>query len=605
MLEPKSSRQNTWRLIRASLAERFLLWGGVAVAVVALAAGYALTKPPVWQASQGMLIRDEDDSPDRGLGKFESVDAMQTAQETIFEVARSHAVLEAALKEVGPDPDTRSAARPTNGSAAKWPQPADVAALREAVSVEAPQGAEFGRTEVIYLRVEAPARERALALTDAVCRHLEQEMKSLRRRKAEAVIAEMLETANIRREEADAAQRALRGIEQVIGADLGELRSISGSATGESNLRSDLARIEEAARTAEVELASLKTQIDLLGDVQDNPLSLMVMTGDRLTKHPELKRLRDGLAEAQLRTAQLRGSMHSDHPKVRAAIHEERHVREALAAELINLQAGLESDAEVTRQRIASLGKQREQTLARLDRLAELRSKYSHVLGDVEQKQELLKAANQGLAAARASLGRANSASLITRVDQPRAPDHPEGPSRAAILAAGIIGGPVIGIGLVLLITPLSQIQGRRFTDLFRGRRSADFGGGVDRRRRRRTTVESQGRRVTDYLFGGRREVDRFPSAPWQQQARLAAPPADTPPSSQIPEAPLQSEVVTTEVVEDEPPHDRQAEDRREPTGETAREFYSGARDRRTQPSHAAEAFPWPGGVTDSRASGS
>jgi hypothetical protein len=48
----------------------------------------------------------------------------------------------------------------------------------------------------------------------------------------------------------------------------------------------------------------------------------------------------------------------------------------------------------------------------------------------------------------------ARAASLIARLDAPRLGSRPLGPSRAMIIATGVVGGLAFGIGAVLLLTP-------------------------------------------------------------------------------------------------------------------------------------------------------
>ena len=51
---------------------------------------YAVLKPNVWDATQALFIRDESTSAVERGGRFESTDAMQTAQETIYELSLIH-----------------------------------------------------------------------------------------------------------------------------------------------------------------------------------------------------------------------------------------------------------------------------------------------------------------------------------------------------------------------------------------------------------------------------------------------------------------------------------------------------------------------------------
>jgi hypothetical protein len=82
--------------------------------------------------------------------------------------------------------------------------------------------------------------------------------------------------------------------------------------------------------------------------------------------------------------------------------------------------------------------------------------------------------AARALSDARASQSSAKSTSLLTRLDAPSAGSSPVGPGRAAIVAVGVLGGLIFGIGLLALAGPLQNIRGRRWSDYLPGRRWGD-----------------------------------------------------------------------------------------------------------------------------------
>src|SRR5688500_11844782 len=91
------------------------------VACTLLACGFATLRPREWMASQALLVRDEAAGALSRQGRFDNNEAMKTAQETIAEICRNQALLEAALAAVGP---------PQPKAAAGWPTPADVEGLK-------------------------------------------------------------------------------------------------------------------------------------------------------------------------------------------------------------------------------------------------------------------------------------------------------------------------------------------------------------------------------------------------------------------------------------------------------------------------------------------
>ncbi len=122
-------------------------WGLPVLAFTALAVLFALLRPASWEATQALLVRDEAVGNTTRPGRFLHVDEMKTAQETVLELVKSRSVLAEALAAVGPPADYH-AAEP-------WPADTAVEALQQTIKLTPPKGAEFGKTEVFYLKVSA------------------------------------------------------------------------------------------------------------------------------------------------------------------------------------------------------------------------------------------------------------------------------------------------------------------------------------------------------------------------------------------------------------------------------------------------------------------
>src|SRR5262245_46686143 len=88
--------------ILSALRVHWARWVGPTVIVFALAAVYAFVRSDTWEASQTFVVRNEATGNLDGPGKFRHTAEMKAAQETILELAKSRAVLAAALKKVGP-----------------------------------------------------------------------------------------------------------------------------------------------------------------------------------------------------------------------------------------------------------------------------------------------------------------------------------------------------------------------------------------------------------------------------------------------------------------------------------------------------------------------
>ena len=74
------------------------------VVCTVLALGYAVFKSNSWTARQSLVIRDDLVGKSFKPGRFESLDSLKSAQETILEIARKPQVISNALKNLGPPP---------------------------------------------------------------------------------------------------------------------------------------------------------------------------------------------------------------------------------------------------------------------------------------------------------------------------------------------------------------------------------------------------------------------------------------------------------------------------------------------------------------------
>src|SRR5688572_3892545 len=130
------------------------LWIVPTLLVTAVALIYSVVRQATWEASQALVVRNEAHASGQRPGKFAVPEEMKTVQETILELVKSDSVLKHALSQVGTSNSASTIAAPND---------CDIAALRDAVKLSPPNGTEFGKTEMFYLRVKAEDRRRATA----------------------------------------------------------------------------------------------------------------------------------------------------------------------------------------------------------------------------------------------------------------------------------------------------------------------------------------------------------------------------------------------------------------------------------------------------------
>ena len=468
------------------------LWMATTIAFSGIGLVYVLfLKSDTWTAAQGLIVRDEANGAVMRLGRFQSQTEMKAAQETILEMARNSQVLREALLDVGPEAGWFGAVSISKN----WPSQSEVTALADhAISVRAPQGAEFGTTEVIYLDVKQKTGERALELNRAVCKALDNRLRLVRIARADGVIEELTRATAMTEEELRLATEQLQVIEREAGADLSDLRGLSEANGNGSTSRQMLDTVKTELRQIENQHIQLLTDRNLLGETQRDPEQLLSAPASILTAHPGLKKLREGLADAQLNSSQLRGRFTTSHPLVYVALTSEKEIKSQLQGELALALATTEKDVENSQKRIDNLRRQQRQLEERLERLARIRADHDNLNNEVRARIRIHQDAEKQLADARASRDAALSSSLLTPLDEPVLGERPAGPGRSTIFLGMTVAGLFFGLGIVFLLTPLdgntsqsdrwNEKLGRRISDRFPWLADADANVNAPRRRR-------------------------------------------------------------------------------------------------------------------------
>ena len=195
-----------------------LRWLVPTVLVVLAAGAYAVVRPDTWEATQALIIRNEAATGSDSLGKFHHADEMKTLLETVLELAKSRSVLAQTLEEVGPPAD--------RSSSEAWPSDEEITQFSEAFKISPPKGAEFGTTEIFYLKVQDKNRRRAIALATTLCNQLEARYNQVRDGRAQSMVGELTKTVQLAQADLQASTARLRKVEQQVGSDLAELRHL-------------------------------------------------------------------------------------------------------------------------------------------------------------------------------------------------------------------------------------------------------------------------------------------------------------------------------------------------------------------------------------------
>ncbi|MCA9208444.1 MAG: hypothetical protein KDA55_08825, partial [Planctomycetales bacterium] len=407
-------------------------WVVPAVMITLMALGVAIVRRPNWEASQALVLREEGVGRDSRLGRFDSVEAMKTAQETIMELSKSQGVLRNVLMAL-------------NG---EEPSSSDIDSLRAAIKVSAPKGIEFGKSEVFYLTVKAKSKEQAIELTSGLAMQLDHRLRELRERKAESLVNELSEAVELAERQLNEATQKLADVESELGSDLAELRILNEVATGESNLRQTLIQIKNELRQASVDKQTYDELLRLLEAARTDPQQLVATPNHLLQAQPALQRLKDGLVDSQLKTAQLLGELSPDHPRVLAAMTAQKQIATRLHSELADAISGIEAQRYIIGKRVALLESQLADLTQRMERIAQVRPRYANLVADVRSRADILKTQQNDLAQAIASRQAARMSGQLTPLDEPTTGDGPSGPGRSVIVAGGMVVGLAAGLGL-------------------------------------------------------------------------------------------------------------------------------------------------------------
>lgn len=434
-----------------------VVWIGTTLVFTSFGLVYALLlKRDTWVASQGMIVRDEATATAMRLGRFESQTQMKTAQETLMELAKNPRVIRSALTSV-----------PSKSKSNRWPWASsnmdeapssrDVETFgKKNVNIRAPHGAELGTTEIIYLDVKESSPERAAKLAKAIGNALEEQLQLVRQTRAEGIIEELRAAEEIAEKELQKSTHKLQQMEVSAGADLADLRGLTDANSGSTN-RLMLDMVRDDLRRGEIELQMHLENLESARAALEKP-ELMAQVSDRLVDtQPTIKKLREALAEASIRTTQQLGKYSESHPEVIIAKQTELQVQQRLMKELEAAVSAIEGAITLTQRRMARLHEQEQELGRRLNRLAQIRAEYTNVVAEVRSRSDELHQIRRDLTHASAARDAAGTSSLITRLDEPILGERPIGPGKTTIVGAALVGGVLLGLGIVFLIIPIDE----------------------------------------------------------------------------------------------------------------------------------------------------
>ncbi|MDA7950523.1 MAG: hypothetical protein MPJ24_03460, partial [Pirellulaceae bacterium] len=269
----------------------------------------------------------------------------------------------------------------------------------------------------------------------------------------------------------------LATLEKSLGVDLAEIRIITEQTGGESNLRANLTTLKQRLSTATTARKTKQQLATILQTLKQNPDHILTTPSDLLASQPTLRRLKEGLADAQLRSANIQGRMSSRHPLVIAAKKTEEEIKMNLHREIDVLLPSLATELQLNKTEIDSHNKQINIIKDRMGYIASLRANYHNLSEEVQQKSLAVNQVEQDLLSTRSALAATKETSMLTKVDTPNVGNYPEGPGKLSIILFGMVAGLLTGCGILFLtVVPNNAAHSsNRPVDLFQTGKGEPF----------------------------------------------------------------------------------------------------------------------------------
>ena len=178
----------------------------------------------------------------------------------------------------------------------------------------------------------------------------------------------------------------MREVEVQFGTDLGELRSLNLTVSGDGANRRALEETRNELHTEQLELEKLEALHEVLVAGAKDPQHLLVSGGDMLTAQPSLQRLKDGLIDAQIQASQLSSIYTLENPKRRAAIATENEIKRRMQQETVNAIQAMQPMLKLQRDRVSRLETKQGELGKRLELLALARTDYAKIDAEVTHR---------------------------------------------------------------------------------------------------------------------------------------------------------------------------------------------------------------------------
>ncbi len=401
---------------------------------------YALLTQKRWRASQTMLLRDDLLGQSFKPGRFPSQESLKNAQETLLHIAKKSSVIREALRRTYPDKAESDA----------WPSAALVDQTRELVSLLAPNGSDFGKTDVVVLSVYQATPESAKVFAERLSEQIEVHLRMFRMDVLRSMERELQLQYNQARTEFEAVAAPVRELVGAAGIDLESLRSFKDS-QGSFELQRVIENIKTEKRRFQTELQTCEKQLQLLREARAQPQRSFVRNNELVQQQPALRKLTDGLNEAKLAYNTLAGTLLPDHPRVKGAQQAIENLELQIASEIELIEESLRTQMELAKSQVEFFQNEEAKYEQRMLSINERRVDFQQLTNDLSQRLEALSKLQTNLSEIQSLASTADKVSLVSIVGPPELATKPKGTSRAFLVLLGLLGGGLLGLGIAVL----------------------------------------------------------------------------------------------------------------------------------------------------------
>ena len=426
-----------------------IVWIAPAILGAVLALYYAtMLSPQIWSARQSMIVRDDLLGQSYKPGRFDSIESMKSAQETILEIARQPQVIRNAMAQLGP-PETLK----NQAAIAEWPNEETIEDMQDAVLIHAPNGAEFGKTEVIVLNVKQSTPERSLKFIELLLVEIIAKVDQVRSMRLQSMEVELTRVRDAAMAELNKSKDKLIQMDKSLGSDIATMNALSDPQNSDNSIKRDISQIRIEIREATLQLEKRTALLLQLEEAKTKPDRILGLSAEMIGILPALDDLKKEMIEKQAQFAVTTGLYLPGHPKYVQSQKSIEAMRQQIHLELDLCVTAMQNEVKDAKTRWSRLDKEMNSLDQQLTKLSENRTEILTLVAELKERTEIANKAQSNLAEIK-SLAEAGVSNLIARVDEPQVSTRPDGPGKKLKILVGGFAGLMLGLGVVLLIAP-------------------------------------------------------------------------------------------------------------------------------------------------------